>query len=415
MAQVHRRRIDRARQYATEEHEQRGDRNAARQLHEHELQRRIARAPARRPQRRTHADERARNERHRRGHGHAPQQQRGARRRPLTEPDRERRPEGRRSRQQECEGAHRGCDERARVQGTGAGVEQRTDEQQDRDPEDGKHHRRDVTPPRIARGGNFRGRDRGLDERLARGRTEHERVRARPVPGAFPSHAQRDRSKRGLERVVGRGDRRGRRGWGKHVLDCRRSHAALLGVDNGKHVDEPQAHRRADHEERRGSCQALGRADVGRTSHPGTRGASRVVDRGGDGIGARARLGEPPVHEIEQAPGAIRSRAEAERGVAIGCDTRRDSRQDRRHPVELPAHGLLDARRRGRIARTKPPELAAGANRGSSHREEQACREQPPPAHAAIAQPRREGRRHSVSRIPQRVQSIVDPCRIRPR
>ncbi len=381
MPQVDRRRNDAAAQQLQEGHEHGRDGHAGHQLQHGEPDWRAPRHNAPGAIRDPQADERPGHERHRGGcraraqehHHRGPRQASVEERDGAPESDGTSREQRRRQR-----GGRRDLRGAAR---RGAAIEDRPDEEQDRQSDQRDHQCHHASPPRLPCAVEVFRMYRGLDERLPVGCAHDEGVGTGLVAGPFVAHAQGHRAERRRKDPVGGREPRGRRSGRQHVLGRHRSHAGPVLAGHGRNVYEPEAERRRRDEEVR---RALGR-DVRRASHPCPRRAAGAVNGDRELVRLHGGASRPAVEDVEERPLRVGPDAERAGRRRIAGHVGGHPGQHAGHACEIGLNTRLDSAG-GRVrVRAEPPQLEAAARQTDGRRDQQPCRQQPTPGDAALA------------------------------
>ncbi len=122
-------------------------------------------------------------------------------------------------------------------------VQERAAQHEHRQREDRHHERQDATAEPRARRLEVAGRDGGLDERIAVGPADDERVRAGTFAGPFVAGAQRHDGERGLEGEALADGVANRGMGGEEALGGDRPNAASVRADHRLNADQSKAER----------------------------------------------------------------------------------------------------------------------------------------------------------------------------
>ena len=312
--------------------------------------------------------------------------------------DREGDPQGRGAGGKQERAGERAEDERPGLPRSGPTVEQRANQQPQRDGEGRERLGPDHGPPLLTGGVQIAAGDRRFGDRGAVWRPQHDRAWRAALAGTFVACAQRDAGDRVGEAEFGRRHAARRRRRREDVLRRDGADAPSLGTEHRLDVDQAEPEGRGGHEEPGRARDAFGR-DVRGPPGPRVGHAPRVVDRDRDvlGVGARA----PHVaKQIEQHTLAVVARIDARCRFRAARHQRRDALQGGRHRGEVGLDLGLDPARRGVVAETEAPRFHHQADRDDNPGGRQPGRDLPAPAHLPF--PRKKAR-HSKSRIPQEV------------
>ena len=258
-----------------------------------------------------------------------------------------------------------------------AAIEQRTDQQEQRDAARDHHQRRNLTTEVRACGTKINSGYRGFGERLPRRRPQQKRAGTKTLAGAFPARPQGHGRDWRRQLVVRRPDGRAGPAAREHMLRCDGTDPPSVRRNDRFNVNEAQPDRGLRQEERGRSADSF-RRNIRRASDPRLRVAVLVVERDRQVVGG-IDLRLLALDQIEQRARAVGGRKRA-RGLGTGRNLASHARQRRGQARKLLRDvGFHTGECRG-IRRAETPKLVGTPGQAQQRSRGQTCGEQPPPA-----------------------------------